>query len=84
MTYKRALFFIFSSLEGSQEGKKGGRLLPPDFSQKNKKSNTVLPPIKSFSFWWNHTRSPENFKGGSVSSSGEQLRCVSSSGEQLR
>ena len=23
-----------------------------------------------FSFWWNHTRSPENFKGGSVRRSG--------------
>ena len=43
MTYKRALFFIFSSLEGSQEGKKGGGLLPPDFSQKIKVRMGILP-----------------------------------------
>ena len=43
MTYKRALFFIFPSLEGSQEEKKGGGLLPPDFSQKIKVRMGILP-----------------------------------------
>ena len=37
-----------------------------------------------FSFWWNHTRSPENFKGGSVSSSGEQLRCAGTNPRRVR
>ena len=32
----------------------------------NHSAGTLEEDSKFFSFWWNHTRSPENFKGGSV------------------
>ena len=37
-----------------------------------------------FSFWWNHTRSPENFKGGSVRHAPVRRRCNPPEGSPSR